>query len=303
MLPALPNDAFALLIAQRPLLANLRSGMTIIKIGGSIQDDAAQVAQIAAEIATLAALGAQICLVHGGGKAISAATRAAGIEPRFVRGQRYTDAHTLAVAEHVLAHTVNAELCGALAAAGARPAALHSLGTCVLHARLLTGPGEETGDLGLAGDLGLVGEVATVRTDVLLALAAQGLIPVIGPIATAGTAHSPSGKLNINADLAAGAVAAALSAARFILLSDTPGIRRVATDADTVISVLSQSEIETLRASGAIDGGMLPKVQACQMALAVNPACHIMIADGRQSGGLLSAILAPERALASRVIA
>jgi acetylglutamate kinase len=270
----------------------LREGFTVVKVGGSIQDVPKQIGQVMAEVATLRCLGANIIVVHGGGKAISAATKAAGIEPRFVSGQRFTDEATLAVAEHVLALQVNAELCAAVAAAGGTPAPLHSLGCCVLEAEpVVTQPGFE---------LGLVGTVTSVRTDVIAALCQAGKIPVIGPIATYNAA-APY-KLNINADLAGGAIARALAAKRFILVSDTAGVRTNPADPASAVKVLDRTTITGLIAAKAIDGGMLPKIEACLSVFATSPSCHVMITDGRQPMGLLSAIFEPDAAPATRIV-
>ena len=290
--PAPANHPGLLFLAQaRHSIAALRSGFTVVKVGGSIQDVPQQIGQVMAEVATLRALGANIIVVHGGGKAISAATKAAGIEPRFVLGQRFTDPATLAVAERVLATQVNAELCVALAKHGASPAPLHSLGCCVLEATLaITEPGFE---------LGLVGTITGVRTDVISALCLAGHIPVIGPIAVYAAA-APY-KLNINADLAGGAVASAMAARRFILVSDTAGVRTNPSDPATAARTLDRTAVNSLIASKAIDGGMLPKIEACFTVLATNPSCHIMITDGRQPMGLLSAILEPDLAPATRI--
>ena len=289
---ALAHHPGLLFLAQaQHSIAALRSGFTVVKVGGSIQDVPEQIGRVMAEVATLRALGANIIVVHGGGKAISAATKAAGIEPRFVSGQRFTDSATLAVAERVLATQVNAELCVALAKHGASPAPLHSLGCCVLEASLvITEPGFE---------LGLVGTITGVRTDVISALCLAGHIPVIGPIAmyVAAAPH----KLNINADLAGGAIAAAMAARRFILVSDTAGVRTNPADPATAARALDRTAIDSLIASKAIDGGMLPKIEACLTVLAINPSCHVMITDGRQSMGLLSAIFEPDLAPATRI--
>jgi len=290
--PSAAHHPGLLFLAQASsTIAALRTGFTVVKVGGSIQDVPQQIGQVMAQVATLRALGANIVVIHGGGKAISAATKAAGIEPRFVSGQRFTDAATLAVAERVLATQVNAELCAALAAHGATPAPLHSLGCCVLEATLaITKPGFE---------LGLVGTITSVRTDVIAALCHASHVPVIGPIATYAAA-APY-KLNINADLAGGAVAAALAASHFILVSDTAGVRTNPVDPATAAKALDRATISRLIASMAIDGGMLPKIEACLNVLATSPSCHIMITDGRQPMGLLSAIFEPDLAPATRI--
>ncbi|MBL8990352.1 MAG: acetylglutamate kinase [Phycisphaerae bacterium] len=256
----------------------------LIKVGGSIQDDPAQITAVMRDAAAAARAGRPCVVVHGGGKAISAAMNAAGLTPRFVAGQRYTDGPTLEIAERVLAETVNRELCAALAGAGARPYPLHSLGTCVLMA-------SRSGETGKPGqppaDLGLVGRVHTVAAEVLAGLCLQGFVPVIAPVAVESprTAGSP-GKLNVNADLAAGTVARALRPGAFVLVSDTPGVR---TDATRYAPELDRAAVAGLIASGVIDGGMLPKIQACLEAIDAGVP-DVSIIDGRVPGALARAL-------------
>lgn len=257
--------------------------LVLIKVGGSIQDDPAQMRAVMADVAAIGAAGARTVVVHGGGKAITAALKDAGITSRFVAGQRYTDEPTLKIAERVLNLTVNAELCAMLADAGARPAPLHSLGACVLSARRTT----ETGKPEMPeADLGLVGRVCSVNAPVILGLTVLGCTPVIAPVALDQDLHG-AGKLNVNADLAAGAVAAAIKPNRFILVSDTPGIRTQSEPTAVYAQSLSRRDLDGLIASGVIDGGMLPKVQACFAAIDAGVR-DVSIIDGRQRGALLA---------------
>ena len=261
-------------------------GPLVVKVGGSIQDVPAQMAQVMGDAAALAAMGVAVVVVHGGGKAISAAMASAGLAPRFIAGQRYTDEATLAIAEKVLAQTVNAELCAMLSAGGARPAPLHSLGECVLAARRWM----------VESDLGLVGEVTAVRAERVRAILVEGRVPVIGPIALDEREASGGRRLNINADLAGGAVARALAPSRFVLVSDTAGVRSDPKDPATRLERLNEADVERLRASGAVDGGMLPKLHACFEAMGEGQASGgqrgVPIVDGRTAGALLRAALA-----------
>lgn len=246
--------------------------MVTIKVGGSIQDDPAQLLGVAESIAARVRRTGQPCaVVHGGGKAISAAMRQAGLPARFVQGQRYTDEPTLAIVARVLCGQVNAELCAALARAGLRPAPLHAQSACVLTAQRIAEP-----------DLGLVGQVAPsgVRADVIRSLCAAGLVPVIAPVARDADAQGLGAFLNVNADLAGGAVAAALGSGAFLLVSDTPGVRTSPEPGSPCAGRIDAATIDRLTASGVIDGGMLPKVHACLAALAAG-AGDVRIVDGR----------------------
>jgi len=276
-------------------------GPIVVKVGGSIQDEAAQLQQIMDDVITLRQLGGQVVVVHGGGKAINAAVKDAGLTPTFVKGQRYTDGPTLAIAERVLAEVVNAQLVSMIqrSLGGVKAAGLHSLGTCVLFAERAIQDGV---------DLGFVGEVRRVDTDALRSLMNAQTVPVIGPISMDIASVPPAqrtvdkpGKLNVNADLAAGVVAAQLEAGCFVLVSDTPGVRSDPRDAATAMASMNRAEFAALRASGAVDGGMLPKLRACFDALEAVPAMSVSIIDGRLPRALLAAVIEPERTPGTRV--
>lgn len=294
------TDPFAL--ATR--IAALRAAPVVIKFGGSIQDDPAQTAQVAREVALLAAMGLRPVVVHGGGKAISAALTSAGVQTRFVMGQRYTDEATMNVVERVLCGPTNAaivqqitaeltaaEVRTATAFAGPEPTAprgvgLTSLGACVLHAHRAGVTDKE----GHPADLGLVGRVACVEAGVIRALCDAGHVPVIAPVALDADPTRVGGRLNVNADLAAGEIARALRPHAFILVSDTPGVRTDPSDKASYAATLTRANVRQLEARGVIDGGMLPKLEACLTALDAGVQ-HVAITDGRQSGALLSAVL------------
>ncbi len=281
-------------------LAALRTQGIVIKVGGSIQDDAAALRAICRDAAALVSLGLRPVLIHGGGKAITAAMNAAGLTARFVQGQRYTDAPTLAIVEKVLAGQINREILGYLADQRVPAQGLHTLagGGGVLYAKRTPAPPAKLGDPG--EDLGLVGRVARVNTPLIIGLCEAGVVPVIAPVAfdlalpakpaTSDTPAAPPGRLNVNADLAAGTIAAALGAHAFILVSDTPGVRLSAdADAPTAPSITKQ-DYQHAVARGAIAGGMVPKLDACYEALAAGVK-RVAIVDGREPGALLTAVL------------
>ena len=223
-------------------------------------------------------------LIHGGGKRISEVMAAEGLEAQFVQGRRYTDQRTLTLAEHVLVNEVNRFIVEHIAEHGQGAMGLHSLESCALFARRLYLSGEDDRRI----DVGYVGEVERVNAELLHALVRSDYIPVIAPIAR----DSAGGKLNVNADSAAGQVAAAMASEKLVLLSDTHGIR-TGTDEGSLASHLTKSEIETLIDRGVIAEGMLPKVDACFTALeaGVNKT-HVI--DGRIPHSLLLEIFSRE---------
>jgi acetylglutamate kinase len=255
----------------------------VVKIGGSIMDDEKTLTNILTDIVFMNYVGIQPILVHGGGKAINEAMAKAGLTPQMVMGRRYTDERTLAIAEHVLCNQINRFIVSFIQAQGCEAMGLHSLSSTVLFAEktFVTAPGENGGPERKI-DLGFVGDVKFVNARLLHLLVQADSIPCIATIAR----DPAGGRLNVNADTAAGAVAAAVKAEKLVVVSDTHGIRRDVNDPESRISSLTIGQIEDMVKSGAITSGMLPKVEACKAALegGVNKA-HIV--DGRIPHALL----------------
>lgn len=283
------EKAGALIEAHRYILS-FRDKIVVVKVGGSVQEDQEKLRGLLSDISFMAAVGMRPVIVHGGGKAITAAMNAAGLQARFVQGRRYTDRATLEIAERILAQEINKDLVEHLIDTGATALGLHSMGSCVLFGeRLYLTEPASAGSNGATGpaaapnkiDIGYVGTVTEVNTVLLKALCEDGFIPVIAPIAIAREG-SPEGvwKLNVNADTAAGVVAAALQAEKLVMMSDTNGIRTDSSRADSYASTLTRAEIEALVEREIIGEGMLPKVDACITALEAGvPKAHII--DGR----------------------
>ncbi len=250
----------------------------VVKVGGSIMDDEEKLSDILTDVVFMNYVGIQPIIVHGGGKAINHAMETAGLVPQWVQGRRYTDDRVLAIAEHVLCNQINKFIVNFIQAAGCEAMGLHSLSSNVLF-------GEKTyltGEDGRRIDIGLVGEVKQVNARLLQLLVQADSIPVISTIAR----DPAGGKLNVNADTAAGAVAAAMKAEKLVVVSDTHGIRRDPKDPATMVPHLNVSEIEEMVKSGVISSGMLPKVEACIGALRGGCAkAHII--DGRVPHSLL----------------
>lgn len=232
--------------------------IVVVKCGGSVMDNDRAMADMLSDLAFLNAVGMRPVVVHGGGKAINAAMDKAGLEVQFVQGRRYTDQRTLAVVEHVLVREINARLVQTLESYGSSAMGLNSLSSCVLFGEKLFLEQD-----GRKIDLGQVGRVTEVNAKLLNLLCQADTIPVIAPIAR----DPVGGKLNCNADTAAGEVAAALKAEKLVVVSDTHGIRRDPNDPASLMSTASESEIRQMIADGAISAGMLPKVESCLRAL------------------------------------
>jgi acetylglutamate kinase len=271
------NKAIALVEALS-YIQRFHNKVVVVKIGGSIMDDETTLATILNDIVFMNYVGMQPVLVHGGGKAINQAMEAAGLVPQMVMGRRYTDERTLAIAEHVLCNQINKFIVSFIQSQGCEAMGLHSLSSVVLFAEKTYVQQQD----GRRIDLGYVGEVTGVNARLLQLLVQVDSIPCIATIAR----DQAGGKLNVNADTAAGAVAAAMKAEKIVIVSDTHGIRRDVNDPESRISHLTLAQIDEMVKTGAISSGMLPKVEACVAALrgGVSKA-HII--DGRIPHSLL----------------
>jgi acetylglutamate kinase len=215
-------------------IRKFRDTTTVIKLGGSVVEHPDSLRHLLLDIVFLSTLGMRIVVVHGGGKAISRAMDGAGIVPRFVQGRRYTDDATLAIVEKVLATELNHELVAKLEEYGGRAMSLNFLSTNVLFGERLTLEGPDGEPL----DLGHVGEVTRVDRLTIDNLAYAGQVPVIPSMALAADGQ----KLNVNADTAATAVAAAIGAEKLVVLSDIPGVLRDVGDPESLIPHLTATE-------------------------------------------------------------
>ena len=273
------------LIEAMGYINSFKDKIVVVKLGGSILDDMELQKKLLLDVAFMATVGMRPILVHGGGKAITKAMNESGLQPQWVNGRRYTDERTMAIVEHVLIHDINASICETIKKLGCDAMGLHSLSSCVLFAE----PLRMTDPQGRKIDLGLVGEVKTVNSILLKTLCANETIPVIAPVAI----DRGGGKLNVNADSAAGKVAAAVEAEKFVSVSDTNGILKDVSDPESNISSATEAEIKQMIQSGIISEGMLPKVEACLIALdgGVKKA-HII--DGRILHSLLLEIYTEE---------
>jgi acetylglutamate kinase len=259
-------------------IRKFRDTTTVIKLGGSVVEHPDSLRHLLLDIVFLSTLGMRIVVVHGGGKAINRAMDEAGIEPKWVQGRRYTDDATLAIVEKVLATDLNHELVAKLEEYGGRAMSLNFLSTNVLFGETLALDGPDGEQL----DLGYVGEVTKVDRLTIDNLMYAGQVPVIPSMAM-----GPDGqKLNVNADTAATAVAAAVGAEKLVVLSDTPGVLRDVNDPESLITHITAAEARQMIADGTIAGGMIPKIEGCLDTLAQGVK-KIHIIDGRLRHSLL----------------
>ena len=259
---------------------------TVIKLGGSVMEDPEALRALLVDVVFMQTVGMRPVVVHGGGKAINAEMAKVGAQPRFVQGRRYTDDATLALVARVLAEEVNADIVRHINKYGGRASGLHhkSIEQC-LFGRRLTLRGEDENPI----DLGRVGEVTEVEVPPIESMCLGGVVPVLPSLAE----DDDGGLLNVNADTAAAAVAAALQAEKLVFLTDTAGILRDKTDPSSLIRELTPEGCRDLMAQGVIDRGMIPKVEACMDCLEAGVR-KIHIVDGRLRHALLLEIFTHE---------
>lgn len=247
------------LLEALPYLQSFRGGIFLIKYGGSTMEAEEQVARFLEDIAFLDAVGIRVVLVHGGGKAINAKMKDQGLTPQFVGGLRVTDAATVEIVRSVLDDEVNPGIVEQLAKLGVRAVGLS--GREVFTAKKL--PPIKSAD-GKEVDLGFVGEAEEVNPDRIRQILDQDSVPVISPLGALASGEP----MNINADVSAAALAAALPATKLIFLSDVPGLMHDPSDPSSLIHSLTASQTEELIERGIIAGGMIPKVRSATKALA-----------------------------------
>lgn len=273
-----PVEKADVLIEALRWIRQFRGRTIVIKLGGSVMEDDRALSYLLLDVLFMETVGMRPVLVHGGGAAISRAMNEAGLQPRWVQGRRYTDESTLAIVERVLAGDINRALVRQIEELGGAARSLNFETTNVLY-------GEKTtleGAGGEAIDLGFVGRVTRVDRVAIEQLCMAGVVPVIPSMCI----DAKGQKYNVNADTAATAVAQTLNAEKLVFLSDVNGVRRDKNNPDTRIDSLTADEARRLIADGAIESGMIPKVQGCLETLA-HGVRKIHIIDGRERHSLL----------------
>ena len=264
----------AILSEALPYIRKFNKKTVVIKYGGAAMANDELKRCVISDIVLLSLASIRVAVVHGGGPEINDLLEKLGKKPRFINGLRYTDAETMDVVQMVLAGKIGKDLTGLVSELGGKAVGLCGVDGSIFGAELLD------------DKYGLVGEIKNVDPALVNVAMDNGYIPIISTVA-----GGPDGAVyNINADTAAGALASALNAEKLILLTDVQGIMTDPGDEKTLLTELSLSEIPPLILSGAIGGGMIPKVDCCVEAIrrGVNRA-HIL--DGRQPHSILIEML------------
>ena len=257
-------------------LQNWRGKTIVVKYGGNAMLDDSLKQAVAQDIADLSQAGVRLVIVHGGGPEITGLLKAMNKKTEFIAGLRVTDAETATLAQMALVGKTNPELVNFINRAGVCAVGLNGKDADLFEVRRHLATVYEDGAARQV-DIGFVGEVAAVRPELLNTLLSGGYVPVIAPIGADGEGQT----YNINADTAAAAVAAQLQADVFLLLTDVEGVFRDYHDKSSLIGELSFDEATAMIRNGVVDGGMIPKVQACMGALEKG-ARLARVVDGRR---------------------
>ena len=268
------------LIEALPYFQRYAGRTFVVKYGGHAMGDPKAAREFADDIVLLKAVGINPVVVHGGGPQIGAMLKKLGVESEFIDGLRVTDKATAEIAEMVLSGAINKELVGWIAKAGGKAIGISGKDGGLVTARKVERTARDPeSNIERVIDLGFVGEPSHVDTTIIDTAVAAGMIPIIAPIGAGEDGHT----YNINADTMAGAIAAALGAARLFLLTDVAGVldkeKQLLTD-------LKPADIARLREDGTISGGMIPKLETCVQA--VEAGCDAaVVLDGRVPHAML----------------
>lgn len=273
-------DKAHILSEALPFMQRYANKTVVIKYGGHAMGDKALMKYFARDIVLLKQSGVHPVIVHGGGPQIAAMLDRLGIKSSFQNGLRITDKDTMDIVEMVLAGNINTQIVGAINEVGGRAIGLSGKDGNMVSARKITRSVlDPDSNIERIVDLGFVGEPDRINCDILDILGASNLIPVIAPIAT-----SVSGETyNVNADTFAGAIAEALKAERFLLLTDKPG---VFDKEQRLIKELPPEKARQLIADGIIKDGMIPKIETCLHALE-HGVGGVVILDGKTAHATL----------------
>ena len=266
------KDWAKVLVESLPYFKQWCGKVVVVKDGGNAMLNEDLKKAVMEDIVLLSTIGIKVVLVHGGGPEINSMLERVGKESKFIDGLRYTDAETMEIVQMVLSGKLNKDIVGILLQKGGKAVGLSGVDAGLLRAKKLE------------KDLGFVGEVTDVNPQILISLLNEGFIPVVSTVALGE--QGDSSRYNINADTAAAKIAVALKAEKFVQLTNVPGILRNLEDSSTLIKRIEKTAIGSLKATGIIAGGMIPKIDCCLTALEGGvPRTHII--DGRVPHSLL----------------
>lgn len=266
-----------ILMEAMPYIQEFKGKTFVIKYGGSAMADETLRHTFAGDVALLALVGLRPVIVHGGGPHITRAMGQAGVEPQWVDGLRITDTETIRVVQTTLAGEINPDIVRLLGSHGALAAGVTGIDGSLFVAQ----PRDPK--------LGFVGEITAVNPDLISRMLAEGVVPVIAPLALGEDGNV----YNLNADTAAGALAEALDAEKLVYLTDVEGLYSDLGDRDSLIQRITVDGLRELVGSGSVSKGMLPKLDSCISAME-SGVHRVHILDGRVQHALLLEVFTPE---------
>ncbi|KAF1085172.1 Acetylglutamate kinase [Sporotomaculum syntrophicum] len=277
-----PMEKAGILVEALPYIKKFYGKTVVIKYGGHAMVNEELKKAVLTDAVLMKYVGMQPVIVHGGGPEITGMLKRLGIESNFIGGLRVTDAETMEIAQMVLVGKINKDIVGLINDIGGTAVGLSGKDANLLVAdkklHLMRNPdGSEE-----AVDIGLVGEIREVNPGIVDTLLKEGYIPVVAPVAVGEGGNS----YNVNADVAAGALAVALNADKLIILTDVEGILADRKDKNSLLSTVTMQDVPRLIEQGIIDGGMIPKVECCTCALQGGVGTTHII-DGRVPHSLL----------------
>lgn len=261
-----------------PYIQEYHDKIVVVKYGGNAMVNEVLIDNVINDVCLMNLVGIKVVLVHGGGPEISKALNKMHIESKFVNGLRYTDEETIDIVQQVLAGKVNKNLVKRIHTHGNKAVGLSGIDNMLLKAKKVE-----------SADLGYVGEVEEVHAEILNDVLDKGYIPVVASVGMDEEGHS----YNINADTAAAAIASALGAENFVVVSDIPGLLRDKEDENSLLSSVTIDDVLNLTKQGIIAGGMIPKVKCITDALKKGVKKAVII-DGRIPHAIIIEIFSDE---------
>ncbi|MBB5183002.1 acetylglutamate kinase [Catenisphaera adipataccumulans] len=260
-----------------PYIQKYNNKIVVIKYGGNAMTDEQLKKNVMEDVVLLSEIGVKIVLVHGGGPDINAMLKAVGKESKFIDGLRYTDEETMSYVQMVLAGKTNKNLVSMISDLKSK-----AVGICGMDGNIIEAKKHETPDLGYVGD------IVEIHPQLIFKLLDDGYIPVVASIGT-----DDNHVYNINADMAASAIAGALNAENMVFVSNVPGVLKDAEDEGSLIPQIHVRDVQHLMEAGIISGGMIPKVQCCVDCVRQGVKKTVII-DGRIPHALLIEMLSDE---------
>lgn len=271
-------DRSEIIVQALPYIKKYNNKTVVIKYGGNAMVSEELKQSVITDIVLLSFVGINVVLVHGGGPEISEMLRRVGKESKFVDGLRYTDEDTMQIVQMVLSGKVNKDLVQLIENRGGKAIGLCGLDGGIIKAKKHTKP-----------DIGFVGDIEEIDATLIRDVVEKGYIPVISTIGGGKDGYT----YNINADTAAASIAAELHAEKLLLMTDVRGLLKDKDDESSLLSVVNVSEVQSLRSSGIISGGMIPKIDCCVEAVR-RGVSRTHIIDGRIPHSILIEMLSDE---------